>query len=258
MYGLGLYGWGGGAIVIFQIICIVHAVRTDRTSWIWIILFFPLVGSIIYLASEVRGSARMGRSGRKLAGQIVDVVQPSRKLQALRANLEHAPTVENRLALAEECARHKLYDEALQLYDSASSGVHKDDPEVLKQRAALLLEMGKHAEAKATLEHLFELKPRERTPALRLLFARIVEAHGDDAETLAAYEAALPGAVGDEARCRHAGALERVGRRDDADAVYERIVRESSRADGRYRRDNREWIQIAKAKVAEAPARKAG
>ena len=252
----GFYGWGGGAIVIFQIICIVHAVRTDRVNWIWIILFFPLIGSIIYLASDVRGGARMGRSGRKLAGQIVDVVQPSRRLQQLRAQLEHAPTVENRLALAQECVRHKLYDEALELYDSASTGVHKDDPEVLKQRAALELEMGRHVDAKATLEHLFELKPRERSPGLRLLFARIVEAHGDDDATLKAFEAAIPGATGDEVRCRHAGVLERAGRRDEAIAIYERIVKESSRGDARYRRDNREWIQIAKTKLADPAARK--
>jgi hypothetical protein len=110
-------------------------------------------------------------------------------------------------------------------------------------------EMGKPADAKATLEHLFEIKPRERTPAMRLLFARIIETEGDANATLAAYEAATPGALGDEVRCRYAGALERAGRRDDAHAIYTRIVKESGRADSRYRRDNREWIQIAKGKL---------
>jgi hypothetical protein len=237
------YGWGS-AIVIFQIVCIVHAVRSNNTSWIWIILFFPLVGCIVYLATEVRG---VGRGGRKLAGQIVDVVQPSRKLDALRAQLEHAPTVENRMALAEECARHKLYDEALALYDT--SGVHQDDPEILKRRASVQFEMGKPGDAKATLEHLFEIKPRERTAAMRLLFARILETEGDHAATLAAYEAAMPGAIGDEARCRHALALEKAGRRDDAVALFTRIVKDSARSDSRYRRDNREWIATAKAKL---------
>ena len=236
----GFYGWGS-AIVIFQIICIVHAIRTRNTGWIWILLFFPFIGCIVYLATEVRG---VGRGGRKLAGQLVDVVQPSRKLDALRAQLEHAPTVENRLALAEECVRHKQYDEALKLYDT--TGVHKDDPEVLKKRASVQFEMGKPADAKATLEHLFELNRRERTVAMRLLFARIVETEGDTEATLAAYEAATPGALGDEVRCRYAGALEAAGRRDEALAIYTRIVKESSHADSRYRRDNREWIQIAK------------
>jgi hypothetical protein len=242
----GAYGWGS-AILIFQIVCIIHAVRNRNTGWIWIILFFPLIGCIVYLATEVRG---VGRGGRKLAGSLVDVVQPSRKLAALRAQLEHAPTVNNRLALAEECVRHKLYDEALQLYET--SGTHKDDPEVLKQRATVQFEMGKAADAKATLEHLFEVQPRERSPAMRLLFARILEAHDDIDATLEAYEAARPGAIGDEVRCRYAGVLERAGRRDDAFAIYTRIVKEATHTDARYRRENREWIQIAKAKLDEA------
>jgi hypothetical protein len=239
----GFYGWGG-AIILLQIACIIHAVRNNNTGWIWIILFFPLIGSIIYIASEVRG---VGRGGRKLATQIADVVQPTRKLEALRAQLEHAPTVNNRLALAEELVRHKQYEEALSLYET--SGTHKDDPEVLKQRAIALFEMGRAPEAKATLDHLFDVQPRERTPATRLLFARVVEALGDDGDAIEAYEAARPGAIGDEVRCRYAGVLERVGRTDEAMAIYTRIDKEAGHADGRYRRENKEWIQIARAKL---------
>jgi hypothetical protein len=243
----GYYGWGS-AILVAQVICIIHAVRTGRASWIWIILFFPLIGSIVYLATEVRG---VGRGGRKLAGQLADIVQPSRKLEALRAQLEHSPTVDNRLALADECARHKLYDEALEL--CGASGVHANDPEVLKKRASVQFEMGKPADAKATLERLFDAQPRERTPAMRLLFARIVETEGDSQATLAAYEAAIPGAIGDEVRCRYAQALERAGRRDDALAIYTRIVKGAAQSDARYRRDNREWIDSAKASLDGVP-----
>jgi hypothetical protein len=246
MYGYSFYG-----VVALQIICIVHAIRSGNASWIWIILFFPFVGSIVYLATEVR---RVKHGGRKLVGQLVDVVQPSRKLDALRVQLEHAPTVANRLALAEECVRHKLYDEALALYDT--TGAHKDDPEVLKNRATVQFEMGKAADAKATLEHLFATNRRERSPAMRLLFARVVESEGDPHATLEAYEAASRGALGDEVRCRYAAALERAGRRGEAVAIYGRIVKESSRAGSRYRRENREWIQIAKAKLDEAPVAK--
>ena len=34
---------------------------------------------------------------------------------------------------------------------------------------------------------------------------------------------------------------------------YNPIVKESARSDSRYRRDNREWIQIARSKLDEAP-----
>lgn len=240
----GFYGWGS-AILVFQIVCIVHAVRNNNSGWIWIILFFPVVGCIVYLATEVRG---VGRGGRQLAGKLVDAVQPSRKLEALRAQLEHAPTVNNRLALAEECVRHKQYDEALALYET--SGTHENDPEVLKQRAICLFEMGNASRAMETLDHLFEVDPRSRTATTRLLYARVTEAMGDSDATLAAYEDARRGAIGDEARCRQAGALEAAGRTEEARAIYARIVKEAGHADGRYRRENREWIAIAKAKIA--------
>jgi hypothetical protein len=246
----GFYGWGG-AIVIFQIFCIVHAVRNGRAgTWIWIILLFPFIGCIAYIASEVRGG-RVGRGGggRKLANQLVNIVQPSRKLEALRAEVDACPSVENRIALAEECMRHKLYEEALRLYDAASSGVHHDDPEVLRGRAIAQFEMGNHADAKATLEYLFDKRPRDKSAALRLLYARVVEAAGDTEATVQAYEAACTGALGDEARCLYAGALENAGRVDEATAIYTRIVKESARTTPTYRRENGEWIRIAKTKI---------
>ncbi|HEY4180953.1 MAG TPA: tetratricopeptide repeat protein [Kofleriaceae bacterium] len=244
----GFYGWGG-AIVVFQIICIVHAVRNNNSSWIWILLFFPFIGCLIYLATEVRG---VSRSGKKLAGQLVNVVQPSRRLDALRAQLDHAPTVNNRLALAEELVRTKQYDEALKLYEM--SGAHKDDPEVLKQRSIAFFEMGKTTDAKQTLEHLFDVHPREKSAAMRLLYARVIETLGEMDAALAAYDAARPGSIGDETRCRHAGALEKAGRIEAAQALYARIAKEAAHSDGRYRRENREWIQIAKAKLTRRSA----
>lgn len=48
LYGAGVF------VIILQIIAAVHAVRTGRSlTWVFIILFFPLVGSLIYLIAEV-------------------------------------------------------------------------------------------------------------------------------------------------------------------------------------------------------------
>ncbi|HTL34232.1 MAG TPA: hypothetical protein VL326_13975 [Kofleriaceae bacterium] len=244
----GYYSWFGYAIVLLQIFCVVHAVRGQRSSWIWIVLFFPLIGSLAYIVTEVR--VRRGRGGRNLASQIVDVVQPSRRLEALRKEVEDIPSVQNRIALADECVRHKLYDEALQHYEAASSGVHGDDPEVLRGRATVQLEKGDAAAAKATLDKLFS-GMRTRPPALRLLYARVIEANGDLDATLAAYREAIPGSIGDEARCRHALALEKAGKPDDAMTIYTKIVKDADRSTGAYRRDNRDWIRIAKQKLEQ-------
>jgi hypothetical protein len=242
------YGWGS-AIVLVQIACIVHAVRTDRASWIWIILFFPLIGSVVYVFSEVR----IGRGGRRIAVQIADVVAPSRRIDELRARLEDCPNVGNRMELASEYVRVRRYPEAIEQYRECLVGVHADDPEALKGLATAQLESGAFADAKASLERLFRTS-RERTPAARLLFARAVEGTGEIDAALAAYDDARPGALGDEARARHALVLEKAGRAGDARDIWARIAKESDRADGRYRRDNREWIRLAKERL-EAAAR---
>jgi hypothetical protein len=240
------YGWGT-AIVLVQIACIVHAVRTGRSSWIWVILVFPLLGSIAYAVSEIR----LGRAGHRLAGQIADVVAPSRRIDELRARLDECPTVENRMALASEYTRHRRYADAIALYRECLTGVHADDPEAHKGLATAQLESGAFADAKATLDHLFSVS-RDRTPATRLLYARAVEGLGDPDATLAAYEEARAGAVGDEVRARHALALEKLGKASAAREIWTRIVKESQRADGRYLRDNREWIRTAKQRLDDA------
>ena len=49
-----LYLVAGPLSVLLQIILVVHAIKTGRPYWwIWLILFFPFVGSGAYLLIEV-------------------------------------------------------------------------------------------------------------------------------------------------------------------------------------------------------------
>ena len=137
----------------------------------------------------------------------VDTVQPSRKLEALRAQFEHSPTVDSRLALAEECARLKMYDEALKLYDT--TGVHANDPEVLKRRAAVQFEMGKPADAEygggcSTCVTL-RLYPRCACCSRASSRPRAIAAGG--------VRVAIPGALGDEVQQKPMRSMRRLARR---------------------------------------------
>src|SRR5207244_9189965 len=120
------------------------------------------------------------------------------------------------------------------------TGPHANDPHALASYATALLATGGYADAKAALERL------PRTGATRLLYARALEGLGDDVATLAAYEEACTGAIGDEARARRAQFLDKLGRKDDALAIWQRIDKDARRSDGHYRRDNREWIAAAR------------
>jgi hypothetical protein len=228
-------------VIALQIFCIVHAIRNGRERWIFLILIFPLIGSIVYLVMEVR----IGREGRKVAAQVVNAITPSRRLEELRAQLEHCDTVENRMALAEESTAHGLHDEAIQLYEGCRHGPFKDDPEVLIRLARAYMASKAYEKVRDTLEHLFRTTPRFKTPEHRLLLARAFEQLGATDDALAEYEAISGRVVGDEARCRHAVLLRKLGRNDEARKIFAKILSDARQSPGHYRRANRDWIDVA-------------
>ncbi len=48
-----IYLWGAG-IILLQIVLALHVIRTHRNfSWVLVVLFFPLVGGLLYLIAEL-------------------------------------------------------------------------------------------------------------------------------------------------------------------------------------------------------------
>ncbi len=44
----------GAGLILLQILLALHVIRTHRNfSWVFLILFFPLVGSLLYLIAEL-------------------------------------------------------------------------------------------------------------------------------------------------------------------------------------------------------------
>jgi hypothetical protein len=232
-------------VVGLQVACAVHAVRHGRSSWLWLIVLFPVVGSLVYVLSEVR----VERVGRDVAAGVVHAVAPSRRLRAMREQLEHCDTVENRMALAAESLAQGFPDEAIRLYESCREGVFRDDPVVLESLAKAYVETGGHAQARETLEQLFRSAPRRRTAENRLLMARAHEGLGATDDAVAEYREIAGQGIGDEARCRYALLLERLGQDEDARAIFARIVADARRSPSFYRRANREWIAISTARA---------
>jgi hypothetical protein len=239
---LGYIGLGG-AIIGLQALCAWHAVKHRRQNWLWLIFAFPVIGSLVYLFTEVQPPHRWPR----LAEAIAWTVSPARRLRELRERVEESGTVENRTALAKECAEQGLFDEAIMLYRGCLTGAFKDDPVLLVGYAVAHLGKGAFAEGEAILEHVFEIAPRTRTAENRLLLARALEEQGKTETALEEYRGAMPQALGDEARCRYALLLVKAGRREEARPIFEQIVKEARRAPGHYRRAQREWIERARA-----------
>jgi hypothetical protein len=248
---MALYGFIGLAGLVLQAVTLFHAIRTGRINpWLWVILFFPLIGGVAYLYMEMWPDIRRGRSLDRLKSTVARTMDPECDLKRLREELEICESHENRMALAAEYARLGRRDEAAATYRDALQGHFAREPEALLGLAGVLFAQGDHT---ATLDTLAKIEPgstgRAR-PEVLLLRARALEGLGRNDEAVAAYEALLPAAVGQEAPCRLALLLESMGQRERAQTLFQQVAREVARGPRHYQRSQAEWLALARQKTA--------
>ncbi len=117
-------------IAILQFYCLFHAYRNKAdTGWYLLIVFFPLVGSIIYLYKFVYNPQKIEQLGET----IKQSVNKGHQIQKLEKELAFSDTVNNRMALAEQYLAEGFTIEAYEMYKSCHKGIYKDDlPLLLK------------------------------------------------------------------------------------------------------------------------------
>ncbi|MGE0120948.1 MAG: tetratricopeptide repeat protein [Dongiaceae bacterium] len=230
-----------------QLLCIVHVVRTGRPYyWIYILLFAPGLGGLAYAIAELLPDLLGMREARQTAAKVRRAIDPEREYRALADQLDTADTAENRKALAEESLRLGRFGEAITLYRSALAGVHKDDPNIMHGLARAYFAAGDFANCGRTLDELRAANPTFQSGEAHLLYARSLEGAGRIDAALAEYEAVSAYFAGAEARCRYALLLMRAGRTSQARQLFAEIVRAVDKAGKPFRRDQREWYDVAK------------
>src|ERR1700730_18376881 len=112
-----------GLILLLQIACLIHAGRTGRPYfWFMIILFVPGLGILAYLAVEVIPGLLRGRAAARLSQTVSAGLDSTRQYREFAQAVETLPSVANLRALADECMRLGHYDEAIDLYKIGRTG----------------------------------------------------------------------------------------------------------------------------------------
>jgi hypothetical protein len=236
-----------GVILLLQIACLIHAGRTGRPYyWFMIILFVPGLGILAYLAVEVIPGLLRCRAATRLSRNVAAGVDPTRQYRELARALETVPSVANFRALADECVRLGRYDEATELYKGALTGMHEGEPGAMLGLATAEFRKGDANAAGATLDRLFATNPEFSSAEADLLAARILEAKGRLPEALAAYERLSASYPGEEAKSRMALLLHRTGAEQRARAIFAEIRKSVERGPTFYRRAQREWYELAR------------
>ncbi|WP_018605677.1 hypothetical protein [Uliginosibacterium gangwonense] len=243
---------GIGLHVLVAIFFAVHAIRRGADMyWLLILFMFPLLGSIVYFFAiylpELRGS-RAVHVARRAVAQAID---PGRELREANRSFEMAPTIDNRLRLAEALLNAGDAARALTHYSEAAQGPFADDPKLLRGLAATQLELGQMDASRITLDRLFAAHAElRRQPQLALLYARVL-AGTRDAGARDAFEAALTVAADAEVKCRFAEWLAENGDGSRAQTLYAEIIKDSAHWHKHAKAHNAEWFRRARAALGQ-------
>ena len=241
--------------VFIQVCFVVHAYRSGAPRyWVFVILVFPVAGCLAYCLFEVFPRSRQAVTARRAARNLARSFDPHKDLRAKLDELEVCGSIDNRVALAEECLATGLTGEAVDLYRSTLAGAYEGDAHLRFGLAQALVEHAAWDDAADTIDRLRRDHPCHKPNETRLLHARVLEGRGETESALAEYRGLVPAFVGLEARCRYGQLLERLERRDEARAVFDAAAGQARRSTSPVESEAR-WAKLARERLGALCAR---
>ena len=111
-------------ILALQGFCIYHSIKNRNSYyWIFLILFIPLIGSIIYIVTQVFSK----RDVDKIQSEIATIINPTKKIKDLEKALQFSETFQNKVNLADAYFEIGGFNEAIRYYQSSLVGNFEND-----------------------------------------------------------------------------------------------------------------------------------
>jgi hypothetical protein len=217
-------------ILILQVCCIVHMMRTGANRmWLTALLFLPLASSVAYLIIEVVPRAGGNRHLRFAKQKIVEKIDPERELRAAQDALELTDTMANRVRVADALTALGRHAEALPFYQRGAGA--RPDFRTGEKLARCLFLNDRASDALSVLDKLPSVIGQSDQDLVALLRARVLEDLGRHDDALQLYSEISPRMAGDEARCRYAALLLKLGRTGEARRVLEEVAQRAQYID---------------------------
>ncbi|MBI3561605.1 MAG: tetratricopeptide repeat protein [Gammaproteobacteria bacterium] len=236
--------------VVIQLALVIHIIKTGRSvTWVFIVLIFPLIGTLAYLIIELLPELTSSRTGRGLRRNFSKTLNPDKNLNTASQNLAVADTVQNAMTLATEYLEKSKYAEAKELFAKSLKGIHADDPPLLLGLARAQFGLGEFNAAKQTLDTLKEKNPTFKSVEGHLLYARTQEQLGNTADAIHEYEALCSYYPGPEPCCRLALILKSSGNLTRASELFQSVLNTSKISGKHYNNFHKEWIALARREI---------
>ena len=234
--------------IILQAICVIHCLaKGNQQRWIWIIIFLPVIGCVVYFFTEIVNA----NNARSLGSGLGGMVNPLGRIRRLENNLRFTDTFNNRVMLADAYLAVGRTDEAIELYASGLTGAFTENEYVIKQLIRAYFEKQRYAEVITMARKLYG-RPQFARSKEHVLYARALAYIGDQTAAEQEFMKMKARFADFEARYQYGLFLRGSGREKEARLVFEDITGEASHLSSRERRDNRAWIVRAKEELKKA------
>lgn len=233
--------------ILFQVALVIHILKTGRnTLWIWLVIFVPLIGGIAYFVVEILPELMGSRTAKRAASGLRKTVDPHRDLREASQKLAVNDSVDSRRKVADQLFERGRYDEAIEHYRAAMTGIYSHEPLLMLGLARTQFAKNQIADARQTLDELIANNPDFKSPEGHLLYARALEAEGNVDKALKEYKALSKYYSGAEAMYRYASLLKRQGQVEPGNAMLKELLANAELAGAVFRKEQREWLDAAK------------
>ncbi len=241
--------FGGGYYyylpILLQGFCAVHSIRSGTQSkWLWIIIFVPVLGSLIYIYSEIL-------SARKLKSIKIDgaaIINPGVKLKRLEEDLKFADTFANRTKLADAYLQSGQTEKAIELYKSCLTGAFADNELVISKLVQAYYQQQNYAEAIAMALKIKSLPTFNRSKS-HLFYAWALEQDGKSEQAEQEFKLMKGRYSNFEQRYEYGQFLQRAGRNNEASDIYAELLDEQAHLSPAERSNGKVWFNKAKAEL---------
>ncbi|MBC7904231.1 MAG: PLDc N-terminal domain-containing protein, partial [Gemmatimonadaceae bacterium] len=225
-----------------QAFCAIHTFRRGtQAKWIWLIIFLPFIGSLIYIFSEMLHSNDIQNLGAGLG----TVVNPGGRTRKLEENLRFSDTFNNRVMLADEYLRLGRVQKAVDLYESSMSGNFTENEHVMQQLIVCYSVLQHYDKVIVLARKLYQL-PHFQRSKYHVLYAVALGYEGKKDEAEKQFLMMKARYSNYESRFEFGLFLQREGRHEEARQLFAGMLEDSVHLTPRERRHNSSWFSQAR------------
>lgn len=229
-------------VIGLQAVCVIHALRRNtHQKWIWMIVFLPVIGSLIYIFTEMFNR----RSVQHVGSNLSNVLNPGGQISKLEERLRFSDTFNNRIALADAYLANKQTDKAVKLYEGSLTGAFTENEHVRGQLALAYFDQKRYEDVVRVGSQIVQL-PQFVRSKVHVIYALSLAYTGEEEKAEKEFKQMNGQFANYEARYNYGIFLEKAERKEEAIQQFNQILHESTHLSSREKASYREWFQLSR------------